>query len=314
MTIEHYSAEDWEQLRGRFNDSILNDTELSVLGQNASISWPFKGSDETPAKYVQFDFEELQSVPGLIGKKSRIKKLMDILRETLAFDDPFGDMADTVEEGTIVDDAFERILEKLDIPAAYPAQFIHFAPETKELLKQERVETLLETIHFGQKLPNNAVAGSDLKSFLNGLALLDEPSIIKHLPYRRTERDLHLAEAVGLIARDLDEPIQLALLGQAGETLSAEEEALSERVSQTAVDTALKEAMASFDGLCTWFTKEAEDLEHACKTGGGAERYFIAINEPRRERVASVLARAKFGIPASERRGFLGKLSGMFGS
>jgi hypothetical protein len=312
-TSEKYSAEEWEHLRKRFFNSILNDTEISVLGQNASISWPFKGSDETPAKYIEYDFEELQSVPGLIGKKARVKKLMDILRETLAFDDPFSDMADTVEEESEVDDAFERILEKLDIPQTYPAEFIHFSPETKEVLKREGVETLIQTIHFGQNLARNVVIGGDLKSFLNGLAHVDEPSIVKHLPYRRTERNLHLAEAVGLIARDLDEPIQLELLSQAGVSLTDEEEALRKRVSQEALDAALKQAMAGFDALCTWFTKEAVDLEQVCKTSGAVERYFIAINEPRRERVASVLARAKFGIPASERRGFLGKISGMFG-
>ena len=312
-TSDKYSAEEWEHLRQRFLDSILNDTEIAVLGQNASISWPFKGSDETPAKYIEYDFEELQSVPGLIGKKSRIKKLMDILRETLAFDDPFSDMADTVEEESAVDDAFERILEKLEIPENYPAEFIHFSPETKALLKSEGIETLIQTIHFGQDLAPSAVVGGDIKSFLNGLALVDVPSIVKHLPYRRTEGNLHLAEAVGLIARDLDQPIQLELLSQAGAVLTADEETLRKRAGQEVVDAALKQAMASFDALCTWFTPESADLEQICKTSGEVERYFIAINAPRRERVASVLARAKFGIPASERRGFLGKISGMFG-
>ncbi|MFQ3225983.1 MAG: hypothetical protein ACI8Z5_002252 [Lentimonas sp.] len=312
-TSDKYSAEEWEHLRQRFFSSILNDTEIAVLGQNASISWPFQGSDETPAKYIEYDFEALQSVPGLIGKKSRIKKLMDILRETLAFDDPFSDMANTVEEESAVDDAFERILDKLNIPLTYPAEFIRFSPETRERLKSEGVETLIQTIHFGQNLARNVVIGGDLKSFLNGLAHVDEPSIIKHLPYRRTERKLHLAEAVGLIARDLDGPIQLELLSQAGVSLTDDEEALRERASQEVIDAALKQAMARFDALCTWFTKEAADLELICKTSGGVERYFIAINEPREERVAAVLARAKFGIPASERRGFLGKISGMFG-
>ena len=312
-TSDRYSAEEWEHLRKRVFNSILNDTEIAILGQNASISWPFKGSDETPAKYIAFDFDELQSVPGLVGKKSRINKLMDILRETLAFDDPFSDMADTVEEESAVDDAFERILEKLEIPLDYPAEFIHFSPETKELLKSEGIETLIQAIHFGQNMGRGVVVGDDLKSFLNGLAHVDVPSIVKHLPYRRTERNLHLAEAVGLIASDLDEPIQLELLSQAGVSLSEDEEALRKRANQDVVDAALKQAMARFDALCTWFTQEAADLEQICKTSGEVERYFIAINESRRERVASVLARAKYGIPASERRGFLGKISGMFG-
>lgn len=310
---QKYSAEEWEHFRKRFFNSILNDTEIAVLGQNAGISWPFKGSDETPTKYIEFDFEELQSVPGLIGKKTRIKKLMDILRETLAFDDPFNDMVDSVEAESEEDDTFERILAKLEIPSNYPAAFIHFSPETADLLKSEGVETLLQTIHFGQNLARNVVIGGDLKSFLNGLAHTDEASIIKHLPYRRTERNLHLAEAVGLIARDLDEPVQFELLSQSGVSLTDDEEALRKRASQLVLDASLKTAMERFDALCAWYTKEASDLEQICTTSGSVERYFIPINEPRRERVAATLARAKFGIPESERRGFLGKISGLFG-
>ena len=310
---EKYSAEEWEHFRKRFFNSILNDTQIAVLGQSVGVSWPFKGSDETPTKYIEFNFEELQSVPGLIGKKKRIKNLMDILRETLAFDDPFSDMVDTVEAESEEDDTFEKILAKLEIPTSYPVDFIHFSPETKDLLKSEGVETLIQTIHFGQNLARNVVIGGDLKSFLNGLAHTDEASIIKHLPYRRTERNLHLAEAVGLIARDLEEPIKLELLSQAGVSLTEDEEALRKRASKLVLDASLKTAMERFDALCEWFTKEASDLEQICTTSGSVERYFIPINEPRRERVAATLARAKFGIPESERRGFLGKLSGLFG-
>lgn len=311
--IEEYSAEEWEHFRQRFLNSILNDTEIAVLGQNAGISWPFKGSGETPNKYIEFDFEELQSVPGLIGKKSRIKNLMDILRETLAFDDPFSNMMDLADTESEQDDAFDKILTKLEIPTNYPAEFIHFSAETKELLKSEGIETLMQTIQFGQNMSPDAVVGGDLRAFLNGLSHIDEATVIEHLPYRRTERNLHLAEAVGLIARDLDEPVQLQLLSQAGVPLTEKEEAVRERASQLVLDASLKSAMESFDALCEWFTQEAADLEQVCTTSGDVERYFIAINEPRRERVAATLARAKFGIPKSERGGFLGKISGLFG-
>jgi hypothetical protein len=312
-TPEKYSAEDWEHLRERFCNSILNDTEIAILGQNASISWPFKGSDETPAKYIAYDFEELKSVPGLIGKKKRVQNLMDILRETLAFDDPFSDMVDYVESENEVDDAFDRILERLEIPKNYPAEFIHFSDETKARLKSEGVLTLVDAIHFGQNLDRNEVECGDLKSFLNGLAHTDEVSIMKHIPFRRTERGLHLAEAVCLIVRDLDGPIQIELLGQVGVTLTEEEEALRERVSPSDLDDSLALAMKRFDALCDWFTKEAADLEQVCKTNASVERYFIQVNDPRRERIAAILTRARYGIPELERRGFLGKLSGLFG-
>ena len=50
-----YSAEEWEYFRKRFFNSMLNDTQVAALGQNVGVSWPFKGSDETPAKYIEFE-------------------------------------------------------------------------------------------------------------------------------------------------------------------------------------------------------------------------------------------------------------------
>jgi len=307
-----YSAEEWEYFRKRFFNSILNDTQLAALGQNVGVSWPFKGSDETPAKYIEFDFVELQSVPGLIGKKTRIKKLMDILRETLAFDDPFSEMVETVDAETAQDNAFERILAKLGIPNNYPASLIHFSTDTKELLKAEGIETLIQTIQFAQNLARTVVIGGDLKSFLNGLAHTDIVSIIKYLPYRHNERSLHLAEAVGLIARDLDEAVQLELLSQAGVYLDEDEEEIIKCAGTVAFDAALKTALVRFDALCIWFSEEAADLERICTTTGSVERYFMPMNEPRLERVAATLARAKFGNTETEGRGLIGKISSLF--
>ena len=112
---EQYSAEEWEHFRKRFSNSILKTTELAELGRSVGISWPFKGSNETPKKYIAFSFEELQSVPGLIGKKKRVNDLMDVLREILAFDDPFSNMMDTVEKKSGENRIYEDILKKLDL-------------------------------------------------------------------------------------------------------------------------------------------------------------------------------------------------------
>jgi len=312
-TTEKYSAAEWEHLRERFLNSILNDTEIAKLGQNVGVSWPFKGSDETPAKYIRYEFEELNTVPGLIGKKKRVQSLMDILRETLAFDDPFSDMVDAVESESAEDDTFERILAKLKIPMDYPMAFIHISAETIKHLKSQGIDTLIQAIHFGQGLALDAQIGGDLRTFINGLGLIDEASVMQHLPYRRSVGNLHLAEAVGLMARDLDEPVQLELLSQAGVSLSDDQEALRKSATPSSIEASLQITMERFDALCAWFTEEAEELEHICKKGESVERYFIPINESRRECVATTLARAKFGIPKSERRGVLGKLSGLFG-
>jgi hypothetical protein len=58
------------------------------------------------------------------------------------------------------------------------------------------------------------------------------------------------------------------------------------------VEGGLKEAAEGVAGVCEWFTKEAIDLGLVYTTGGAPVRYFVPINEPRRERIAMILARA----------------------
>lgn len=308
--IEHYSEQEWEYIRKRFFNSILNETEIAKLGQNVGVSWPFKGGDETPNKYIEYTFEELNSVPGLVGKKGRIHKLMDILRETLAFDDPFGDMVDTVEEESYEDNTFERILAKLQVPTNYPAKFLQFSEDTKELLKSEELTTLLEVVHFGQKLARNVVVGGDLKTFLNGLAHKDDVGIRKHMPYRRGERGLHLAEAIALVAEGFDESLQLELLHQSGVGLTEEEEAVRKKASKLNTEAQLKLGLEQVKDLCEWFTAEAIDLEQIFNTGGMPERFFLNVNEPRVERLALALSRLHFGIDEQKKGGLFGKLFG----
>ena len=310
---EKYTAEEWEHLCKRFFNSILNETEIAKLGQNVGISWPFKGSDETPLKYIDYSFEELQSVPGLIGKKTRVRKLMDILRETLAFDDPFGEMVDSVEADRREDATFERSLAKLNIPADFPIALIEFEKDTHELLKNEGVEDLIQVVHFGQSLARNVVIGGDLKTFLNSLAHKDEAGIKKHLPYRNGERGLHLPEAFGLIAAHLAPALQLEILHESGVELSEAEEAQRNKASTLTKEAGLKMAKARVEAICQYFSQEATEFQELVAAGGSAERYFIPINEPRVERIAVVLAKAQFGIVDKDKRGLLGKITGLFG-
>ena len=309
-TPEKYTEEEWNYIRKRFFNSILNDTELTKLGQNVGISWPFKGSDETPAKYIEYEFEDLGSIPGLIGKKGRIKTLMNILRETLAFDDPFGDMVDTVEAESREDDTFERILTKLEVPSSFPAEYIHFSAETKDLLKTEGVTTLIECIHLGQKIAHNVVIGGDLKNFLNSLAHKDEAVIASHIPYRRNERGLHLAEAIGLICNDLSQPAQLSLIQNSGVTLTEEEKSALDKVSSERIKIEIDAALEKVRKVSEWFSAESEDLQQVFSTGGSPERYFIKINQPECERLAVQLATLLYQPEEEKKSGIFGKLFG----
>jgi hypothetical protein len=172
------------------------------------------------------------------------------------------------------------------------------------------VKTLLEVVHFGQKIARNVVVGGDLKTFLNGLAHKDEAGIARHLPYRRGIRGLHLAEAIGLIARDLPEAAQLRLLAQADHSLSEEEISKLEKASSLNTEASIKSAVNLVAEVSEWFSAEAADLEQLFNTGGSPERYFIMIDDPRRERIALELAKLHLDIDDGKKSGFFGKLFG----
>lgn len=50
------------------------------------------------------------------------------------------------------------------------------------------------------------------------------------------------------------------------------------------------------------------DLVQVFGTGGSPERYFIMINEPKRERIALELAKLQLEIEDDKKSGFLGRL------
>lgn len=311
--LEKYSVEEWEHFRDRFSNSALKTTEIAELGRTVGISWPFKGSGETPERYIQFGFEELQSVPGLIGKKRRIKDLMDVLREILAFDDPFSDMMDTVEKKNGEDQIYERVLKKMKIPESYPVNLMFFSPATRDLLYNNNVKTLIEAINYGKATALKAKGSNDLQSFINGLALINESTIMKHLPFRIGSFGLHLSEATGLLVRDLPPPIRTEFLDQAGLSLTDSEASVKEEAVQSSLEASLKVVLMRFNELCSWFDQQVAELKEIYDGSyTSIERYFLPINDPEVERVSIALFIVYFGGSRKSKGGILGKVSNLF--
>ncbi|TVP75238.1 MAG: hypothetical protein EA353_14320 [Puniceicoccaceae bacterium] len=308
------SAETWDGLRLRFAGSIFYDTELTLLGQNAGMSWPFRGADETPGKYLEYEFEDLLTVPGLAGHKARVKLLIAILEETLAFDDPFSDMVDTIKAETDSDSGPEKLLSRLDIPQKFPSSLIHFGPESKRLLFDERLETIGQIIAYSQRNATQAEFPEDFKSLINYLSHRDEIGISRFVPFRVGKRGLHLAEAIGLVSRDLPDAVQYELLSQAKVPLKPAEDALRENLDQEVFKKAVSEAQSRIAVACGWFFKEEQELREKIGTTEQMERFFVVLNNPHRERVATVLARLYFGVDVeSGKRGLFGSIKGIFG-
>ena len=313
--VEKYSEAEWAYLRDRFADSVLKEVEIAKLGQNVGLSWPFRGSDETPAKYVELGFDELASVPGLVGRRSRVRRLMDILRETLAFDDPFSEMVDMVEAGQETDDTFEKVLRKLGVPLEFPVDRMHFSTETRALLRERGAKTVIDAVHAGRTAEAEAegAAGNDLKRFVNSLAHEDGGSIGGFLPYRPGEMALHFIEKIGLVAADLDAAARLELLRQAGRTLTEKEAAIVEEAGSLHTEAALKAAIDEIKASEPWFPEGAKALVEAFSLETAPERLFIAMDKPDLEPVAVELGRAYAESVNPRKRGLRGKFFGFLG-
>src|SRR3954469_12458183 len=111
------TAKDWDGIRTAFSSSIMVDTSLNSLAQNLDgPEWPIKGKDETPAKYVDLSFDEVVELLQLKGQKpERVDQLIGILKETLAFDSPFGEMVEQTQAASERDNPLLKNLTKLSI-------------------------------------------------------------------------------------------------------------------------------------------------------------------------------------------------------
>jgi len=225
-------------------------------------------------------------------------------------------MNDKVEAESEVDETFDVILARLNVVPNYPAQFVHFSDETIELLSSQNPKTLIDIVHFGQTLDQSTVVGADLRAFMNSLAHKDDIGIRKHIPYRRGFKGLHLAEAIGLIAEDLSEPLQVELLYQSGAILTDKEMALRTSAEGSHSEAQLTGALDKVTNVCEWFTAEAAELKEIFTSGDRPERFFLINDAPRTERVALALARLHFGVKESGGNtsgSIIGKLSSLFG-
>jgi len=312
---EHPSGitpEEWDDVRTRFKSSMMLKTEIGKLAQNLDMPWPIKGKEEIPLKYIPFTLDELLMIPGIAEKPQRIKDLVTILSETMAFDDPFGDMADYVDSSSKKDDSAQRTLERFGIPMDYPIQLCALSEETKQFCASEEVSTIEAFVAFAQNLAHNIVVGGDFRGFLNALAHPEEATIAKYLPYRIGKNGLHLNIAIGQFISTLKPEVYLSFLTHFGATPTAEDRHHVQILNPAQRQTALKKAAAQLVELNRWFAEDSNRLNKALAEGAAAvDRFFLPIENPNKEKVAAGLARfVLLGEEVVERKSFLGKLFG----
>jgi hypothetical protein len=250
------TAKDWDEVRTAFATSIMVDTSLSSLAQNLDApDWPLKGKDETPATYIDLAFEEVVELLQLKGQPpERLDQLVAILKETLAFDSPFGEMVEQTVAAVERDNPLLKNLAKLGIPENFPIALTGLEPGTLEFCQLEKLSTLGEFAVFAQGMSQNVIVGGDFRKLLNALSHVDEAALAEVLPFRRGQKGLHLIEALAMAAR--------------------------------APDAAARAEIAT-----TWFRDELGAIEREIAAGQSLERQFVVLGDAALEKRAAQLLR-----------------------
>ena len=286
-----FTAKEWDDIRSKFRNSIMAETSLVSLAQNLETAeWPHHGEDEKPSKYISFSYEELMILPEIAGKTDRIDHLASILKETLSFDDPFGDMVAQVEESAAKENPILKTLSRLSIPEAYPLALVNITEGTRSVCATEGIKTIGEFANLGQQMSTRVVLGGDFRSLLNALSHGDEEGIGRFLPYRRGATGLHLAEALGLAVEALPRPEQLALGKAHGAKLNPADSAAAKVMGPESLAKAEAVVRTNLTAAFDWFKDQKAALVKNLSEGGSLERYLVAINDPAREAVAARLA------------------------
>lgn len=272
------TAKDWNEVRAAFATSIMVDTALTSLAQNLdAVDWPIKAKGETPATYIDLDFEEATELLQLKGQPPEcIDQLISILKETLAFDNPFGEMVTQSEASAARENQLLKNLAKLGIPENFPVALTALEASTLEFCKLEKLSTLGEFAVFAQGMAQNVIVGGDFKKLLNALSHVDEAALAEVLPYRRGAKGLHLAEALALATRSAD-------------------------------------AAARTDLAITWFAEELAAIEKDVAAGGVLARHFVMLADAVVEKRAAELVRPHLRLPTAHSAGAAKKKSGLFG-
>lgn len=315
-----YSSSEWDEIRKKFRHSIMADTSLVSLAQNLDTKeWPLPGEDEKPSKYIDFTYDELLMMPEIAGKEDRADHLIGILKETLAFDDPFGDMVAQVEENAAKENPILKTLSRLGIPDNFPLLLANFSDGTRTVCSSEGVKTIGEFANLGQHMSTKVVLGGDFRGALNALTHGDEQGIGQFLPYRKGHTGLHLAEAIGLVAAGMPRADQLALAKFHGAKLSTADAASARAITKEQAEKLEAGLRPTTQAALDWFKDQQEELLKLLAEGGSLERYFVVLNDPAREAIAVRLAaaalRSKVKVAAAEtgddkKRGLFSRLFG----
>ncbi len=280
----------WDKVRGAFSTSIMVDTLLSSLAQNLDgPDWPIPGFDEKPSKYIDKTYDELVLMREMDGHPRRIELLIEILRETQAFDDPFGDMVTESTEQADKDNPLLKNMAKLGIPEDFPLSLIALLPETRDFCHLENLVTLRDFALFAQNLSQTVVVSGDFKAFLNALSHIDEATLTLYMPFRPGEKGMHLLEGVALTVRAQSDEVQAALAQRFGARLGTSDRDTAANASH--LETAATEQMLTQQAAVyiEYFQADLATLQQQMDDGIPLARLAAVLKNPILETVVSGL-------------------------
>ena len=309
-----FTAKEWDEIRKKFRTSIMADTSLVSLAQNLDTKeWPIQGEEEKPSKYIDFNYDELLMLPEIAGNADRADHLIGILKETLAFDDPFGEMVAQVEESGSKENPILKTLARLGIPEGFPLTIVNLSEGTRAVCASEGVKTMGEFANLAQQMSTRVVIGGDFRLLLNALSHGDEAGIGQFLPFRKGATGLHLPEALGLAAASLTRPEQLGLAKAYGAKLSAADAAAAAALTPDQKAKLEGRVQIVVNATLDWFKDQKNALVADIAAGHSLERQLVVIGDPAREAIASrFFSQATGGSAKSAATGDSGKKGGFF--
>ncbi len=293
-----FTAADWDKVRTAFQGSIMIETPLTSLAQNLDMpDWPLPGKQETPAKYTDLSFEELAKMSGIEGRPERVDQLIKILKETLAFDQPFEEMVAVTEEIEARDNPILKNLSRLGIPDDYPITLVALTPEAREFSASENLVTLKEFALFAQNISQSVIVQGDFRAFLNALSHLDETTMAQFLPIRSGVKGVHLLEGLALTVRAHSVSVQAALAKHYGARLGVvdmEQAAQIDSSSLAEAEELLRQQTAMY---VEYFTAEHAELQRELDAGIPLARLAVVLKDPLIETIVTNLLKPYMSIP-----------------
>ena len=251
------------------------DTALSSLAENLDgPEWPGAGRKDTPSDYIDLNYDETLELLNSRGyPEGTMAELIEILSETLAFDDPFGDMVEHSDAAAAAENPIIDNLKKL------------------EFCELEKLSTLAEFAVFAQGMSQNVIVGGDFKTLLNALSHVDEAAIAQCLPFRPGKKGLHFVEAVGGVVRNLRK-LEREKLAAGGDP---------------SIETTARVAK-----LAHYFSDDLNGLKTRVEGGAELPREVMVLQDPAIEPIAATLIRSHIPAAAApaKKTGWLGRLFG----